>query len=104
MRVGVAVLALLAALALAGCGGSDDDGGGAESARHLDPRSDAVVALDLDYDGPNWDQIKRLYARVIESSAVTDGEGGGFVPPTLDGALGAAASFAGLSFADDVRP
>jgi hypothetical protein len=103
MRFAVAALALMAALALAGCGGSDDDSGGSESARHLDPRSDAVVALDLDYNGPNWEQFKRLYARVIESGAVSD-DGGGFVPPTLDGALGAAASFAGLSFADDVRP
>jgi hypothetical protein len=104
MRVGVAALALLVA-GLVSCGGdSDDAGGGAESARHLDPRSDAVVAVDLDYDGSNWEQVKRLYARVIESGAVSEGDGGGFVPPTLDGALGAAASFAGLSFAEDVRP
>jgi hypothetical protein len=102
MRVGVAGLALLAALALAGCGGSDDgDGEGAASARHLDPRSDAVVAVDLDYDGPNWEQVKRLYARAVESDAFDDA---GFVPPTLDGALGAAASYAGLSFAEDIRP
>jgi hypothetical protein len=104
MRVGVAGLALLVVLALAGCGGSDDGGSGAESARHLDPRSDAVFALDVDYDGSNWEQIKRLYARVVESGALSEGEGGEFVPPTLDGALGAAASYVGLSFAEDVKP
>ena len=103
MRVGAAWLALIVALVLAGCGESDD-GGGTESARHLDPRSDAVVALDLDYESANWEQIKRLYARVIESGVVSDDEFGGFVPPTLEGALGAASVSAGLSFADDVKP
>jgi hypothetical protein len=103
MRVGAVGLALTVALVVAGCGGSDD-GGGTESARHLDPRSDAVVALDLDYESANWEQIKRLYARVIESGAVSDDELGGFVPPTLEGALGAASASAGLSFADDVKP
>jgi hypothetical protein len=58
MRAGVAATALLAVLALVGCGGADDPGAGAESARHLDPRWDAVLALDLDYDGPNWEQVK----------------------------------------------
>lgn len=98
MRVPAAALALLTALAVAGCGAQE---GGGEAARHLDPRSDAVFAVDLDYDGANWEQIKRLYARVIESGAL---EGQGFVPPTLDGALGAAAASAGLSFPDDVKP
>ena len=55
MRVRIVALALVAALA--GCGGSHS---GSDGARHLDPRSDAVVALDLDYDGGNWQQIKRL--------------------------------------------
>ena len=35
---------------------------------------------------------------------MSDDLGGGFVPPTLEGALGAASSSAGLSFADDVKP
>src|SRR5918992_348264 len=100
MGLRLAGLALIAAIALAsaGCGEAEDDG---EAARHLDPRSDAVLALDLDYDGGNWEQIKRLYARAIESDALDDD---GYVPPTLDGALGAAASFAGLSFEDDLKP
>jgi hypothetical protein len=104
MRVGAAALVLIAALAVAGCGGSDDGDAGSESARHLDPRSDAVAAVELDYDSSNWEQVKRLYARVVESGAVSEGENGEFVPPTLDGALGAAASYAGLSFSEDVKP
>jgi hypothetical protein len=99
MRVGVAGLALIVALACAGCGDSGDGGG--DAARHLDARSDAVIALDLDYDGDNWGRLKRLYARAIDSGAVEDDA---FTPPTLDGALAAAASFGGLSFEDDVRP
>ena len=91
------VAVVVACGALAACGGSD----GADSARHLDPRSDAVVVLDLDYESPNWKQVKRLYARAVQEGGVDAGE---FTPPTLDGALGVLASAAGLSFADDVRP
>lgn len=99
MQVRVAGLALILALALAACG--EDQSGGAETARYLDPRSDAVLALDLDYDGGNWQQIERLYAKAIESDALDDD---GYVPPTLDGALGAAAAFAGISFEDELKP
>ena len=34
----------------------------AESALHLDPRSDDVVVVDLNYESGNWKQMKRLYA------------------------------------------
>ena len=85
-------------MASTGCG---DAGDRSESAPYLDQRSDAVIALDLDYDGGNWQQIKRLYARVVQEGGIDTGS---FTPPTLDGALGAAASSVGLSFADDVRP
>jgi hypothetical protein len=101
MRVGVAGLALLAALALVGCGGSDDGGGGAESARHLDPRSDAVVALDLDYEGANWEQMRRLYQRVAESGELGEEAA---LAPSLDAVLGLWAADVGLSFRDDVEP
>jgi hypothetical protein len=97
-RFVAAVLASIACLASAGCGASEP---GAEGTQYLDPRSDAVVAVDLDYDGGNWQQVKRLYARAIQEGGIDTGE---FTPPTLDGALGAVASSAGLSFADDVRP
>lgn len=92
------LLVLLACLAVAGCGAQEP---GDEAARHLDPDSDAVVAIDLDVEGANWQQLERLYARVIEAGRWEDGQ---FTPPTLDGALGTAAGFVGLSYADDVRP
>jgi hypothetical protein len=92
------VLILLMCLAVAACGADDPAD---EAARHLDPGSDAVVALDLDYESGNWQQLKRLYARAVDAGLL---EGESFAPPTLDGALSAAAGFAGLSFSDDVRP
>ncbi len=97
-RVVAIVAAAAACAASAACGSSQDS---ADSARHLDPRSDAVVAVDLDYDGGNWQQIKRLYARAIQEGGV---DAGAYTPPTLDGALGALASATGVSFADDIRP
>jgi hypothetical protein len=97
-RVVAIVAAAAACVASTACGSSED---GAESARHLDPRSDAVVAVDLDYESANWQQVKRLYARAVQEGGLDEGE---FTPPTLDGALGALATSAGLSFPDDVRP
>jgi len=97
-RIAVPV-ALVVCVAIAGCGSG---GSGAQSARHLDPRSDAVMVVDVDYDGDNWHQVKRLYARAIQVPGVDDG--GPATPPTLDGALGLLASWSGLSFPDDIRP
>ena len=93
-----AVAAVLACVVIAGCGGDEPD---PESPRHLDPRSDAVISLSLDYDGASWQQVKRLYARGVQEGVIDEGE---FTPPTLDGALSFAVGQAGLSFADDVRP
>ncbi|MDA0164064.1 hypothetical protein OM076_27575 [Solirubrobacter ginsenosidimutans] len=98
MRRLVAIIAAVAiCVASAGCGSSD----GAETARHLDPRSDAVVAIDLDYASANWKQVKRLYARAVREGGLDAGE---FTPPTLNGALEALTSSTGLSFADDILP
>jgi len=96
-RLAAILLAAAACLASTACGSSDD---GPEPARHLDPRSDAVVAIDLDYDSGNWQQVKRLYARAVQEGL----DAGELTPPTLDGALGTLASSAGLSFPDDIRP
>jgi hypothetical protein len=98
-RIAVPVALAVLCLAAAGCG---EDGSGAESARHLDPRSDAVVAVDLDYGGANWQQVKRLYARAVQEPGIDDG--GPAAPPTLDGAIGLLGSWTGLSFPDDIRP
>jgi hypothetical protein len=98
-RTAVSAALAVALLLPAGCG---DEESAAESARYLDPRSDAVIAVDLDYDGANWQQIKRLYARAVQAEGFDED---GFVPPTLDALLGTAAvGSAGLSFPDDVQP
>jgi len=96
-RVAAIVVAAVACVASA-CGGTED---GAQSSRHLDPRSDAVVAIDLDYDGDNWRQVKRLYARAVEQGAFEVGE---FTPPTLDGGLDLLAESVDMSFDEDIRP
>ncbi len=93
----LAAIAVAACVASA-CGGTEQS---AQSSRHLDPRSDAVVAIDLDYDSDNWEQVKRLYARAVEEGVVDAGE---FTPPTLDEALELATKSAGLSFDDDIKP
>src|SRR5262245_38747813 len=93
---------VLVCLAAAGCGGDGDSKKAATAAaRQLDPGSEAVVAVDADYGDANWQQVKRLYARAVQQGGVDFGE---ITPPTLDGALNALASSAGLSFAEDVRP
>jgi hypothetical protein len=93
---------VLVCLAVAGCGGDDDSKkAAAAAARQLDPGSEAVVAVDVDYAGVNWQQVKRLYARAVQQGGLDFGE---ITPPTLDGALTALASSAALSFAEDVRP
>ena len=68
-RVAATVVAVVACV-LGACGGTEED---AQSSRHLDPRSDAVVAIDLDYDSDNWQQVKRLYARAVQEGAWTPG-------------------------------
>jgi hypothetical protein len=93
---------LLVCLAAAGCGGDGDSRkAAAAAARQLDPGSDVVLAIDADYGDANWQQVKRLYARAVQRDGVDFGD---VTPPTLDGALNALASSAGLSFAEDVRP
>jgi hypothetical protein len=92
------LLVLLACLLVAACGADEPAD---EATRHLDPGSDAVVSIDLDSDGGNWQQVKRLYARAVAAGLWDDGEP---APPTLDGLLDSVTRSAGLSFADDVRP
>ena len=76
-------------------------GGRRAAGRHLDPRSDAVVAVDRDYDSDNWQQVKQLYARAVKAGGLDFGE---ITPPTLDEALELVTESAGLSFEDDIRP
>src|SRR5215208_2075772 len=92
---------LLVCLAAAGCGGDDGKKAVAAAARQLDPGSELVAVVDANYGDGNWQQIKRLYARLVKYEEIDFGD---FTPPTLDGALTTAASSAGLSFNDDIRP
>jgi hypothetical protein len=96
-RLVAIVAAVAVCVACVACGDSD----GAESARYLDPRSDAVVAIDLDYASTNWQQVKRVYARAVQQGGLDAGD---FTPPTLDAALNVLVSPVGLSFAEDIRP
>jgi hypothetical protein len=102
MRRAFLVMAVVVGL-LTGCGGEggEPDLGG----RYLDPRADLVAAISLDYDGEDWAQVKRLYARAVRSPQVRRQIGDSVpIPHTLDGALNVVAGFEGLSFTDDVRP
>lgn len=109
MQSSVSVLRtrLLAGLAAAAAGrGADDgEGAGAQAARFLPADAQQVFTISLDYDGEDWEAIKRLYARVARTGAIRDFFGSGMpVPPTLDGALDLVAGAAGLSFRDDIHP
>jgi hypothetical protein len=98
----IASVALLIGLIAVGCGGDDSKRAAAASARLLDPASELTIAVDMDYGDGAWQQIKRLYARLVREDEINFGDAP--TPPTLDGALSLAASAAGLSFTDDVRP
>ncbi|WP_354702419.1 hypothetical protein DSM112329_02777 [Paraconexibacter sp. AEG42_29] len=104
------IVAAAVALGLGtGCGEEGDDGGrspdaAAFAARYLPAGTDAAATLDLDYDGPQWQALKTLYARVAKTGALPGVLGIAASPPTLDGALDIAARFVGLSFTDDIEP
>jgi len=103
----VAAAAVL--LVFGGCGEKDGQEEGrtgdvAFARTHLPANAQAVVSLDLDYDGPQWRVLKRMYARAAQSGALRGILGAGAVPPTLDGALNLAAGFIGVSFTDDIKP
>jgi hypothetical protein len=98
----LAVGVLLAAAT--GCG-AEEDAPSSAAAKFLPEQSHQVTKVSLDYDGDDWEAIKRLYARAVQSGAVRELVGTEFpIPPTLDGALNLAAGASGLSFQDDVRP
>jgi hypothetical protein len=108
------LLALLAALALvAGCGGDDDESttGGpladavAAQLKYLDPQSSAVVAIDLRWNGENWDDLRPVVDRVLkayrESRPLGERQA---IPDNAEDGLEQLVGFAKLSFANDVEP
>lgn len=110
-RLIVLLLAALFALA-AGCGSDDDASSGssvaetaAEQLRYLDPQSSSVVAVDLRWNGDNWDDVKPIVGRMLKAAC----EGRppterAAVPETAEDALEQLVGFADLSFAKDVEP
>lgn len=105
------VLAVLAALA--GCGGDDDSpaadsrvaGAVADQLKYVDPKSSAVFAVDLRWEGRNLEHLRAIASRALRTyRRNTDEEDRAQIPPNLTGALNQLASFSGLSFDKDVRP
>lgn len=113
MRRLLLALATVAALALGGCGGDGGEGGDEarvagsveDQLRLLDPESSAVVAVDLRYERRNWEHLRSVASRALRAfrDATPPEDRTGF-PVNLTGALNMAASFAGLSFDEDVKP
>ncbi|MCA1697586.1 MAG: hypothetical protein LC790_01240 [Actinobacteria bacterium] len=105
-----AAIALATALSLGGCLGGDDRGGSVaeevrSQLRYLDPQSSLVAAVDLDYEGENWEQVRPLVSRLLQAYRERAAPDEGLrIAPNLDGALEQLASFGGVSFKDDVRP
>jgi hypothetical protein len=105
------LLLALAAMTLAACGGGDDDARGSvagmvgDQLRFVDPQSSSVVAVDLRYDGPNWEDLRPLVSRILRAyREAAPPEERLALPANTEGALAQAASFAGLRFEEDVRP
>lgn len=108
-----AALCGLTLLLAAGCGG---DGDGAENGSevasrverqltYVDPQSSAVFAIDMRYEERNWKHLRDIASRGLRAYRdAADPEVRREVPPNLSGALNLAASFAGLSFEEDVKP
>ncbi|HEV3002225.1 MAG TPA: hypothetical protein VGW75_15895 [Solirubrobacteraceae bacterium] len=107
-------LAVLAALAvLAGCGGDDPSPSAdakvapavADQLKYLDPRSSAVFAVDLRWEGRNVEHLRAIASRALRTYREhADEDVRSEIPPNVTGALNMLASFAGLSFDEDVRP
>jgi hypothetical protein len=107
----IVLIAVLASVA-AGCGSDEDTGtpgGVAESVteqlRYLDPQSSSVVAVDLRWEGDNWDDVKPLVERLLkayrEKQPLPERKA---LPETAEDGIEQLAGFANLSFADDVKP
>jgi hypothetical protein len=108
----LALLTVSVAL-LAGCG---DDGNGdgegtqvsasvEEHLKYLDPQSSAVFAIDMRYEGRNWEHLRNVLSRGLRAyRGAASAEERSQLPPNLSGALNLFTSFAGLSFEEDVKP
>src|SRR5919107_1004374 len=97
-------------LALSGAGCSDETAGEEQSIRdllgpqlaYLEPDSSAVVAVDLRYDGDNWETLKPVVERSLQ--ALRERQGSEDVPEDLDSALAEVARELEIDFEDELRP
>ncbi|MDQ6750122.1 MAG: hypothetical protein M3Z33_05135 [Actinomycetota bacterium] len=99
----IVVALLLAVVAVSWASGDSSGGDDLAAARYLNPHAQLVAAIDLDYEGGQWQQLKRLYARAVGTGVARELFDGP-APATLDGALEKVGGFAGLSFGRDIRP
>ncbi|MEJ7891530.1 MAG: hypothetical protein WKF94_02685 [Solirubrobacteraceae bacterium] len=97
--------ALLFALVLAFVGCGEDERGASGAGEHargfLDPDTQTVITVDLDYDGEQWDALAALYERL--APGILAGEMMDELA-TLDGALRSLAREGDLDFDADIRP
>jgi hypothetical protein len=105
-------LVLVASSVLAACG--SDDGGGEsgtvaeaveEQLGYVDPESALVVALDMRYEGENWESLRGIADRVLEETrGVVEPESRGDVPEDAEAGLAEVLGSWNLNFEDDLRP
>jgi hypothetical protein len=105
------VITLVALAGASACGPDQRSDGRAvtvaveEQVAYLEPESSLALALDLRYEGENWERLRPLVSRVLsELRGVVRPEERLEVPPNADAALAQLATFAGLDFEDDLRP
>jgi hypothetical protein len=103
---------LLVASLVAACGSDEGDGGSGSVAAavegqlaYIDPESTLVVALDMRYEGENWESLRGIADRVLEETrGVVEPEFRDGVPEDAEAGLAELANSSNLSFEDDVRP
>src|SRR5215211_1491135 len=102
-----ALTVALALVAVAGCGGSEEPVTDAveDQLRYIEPTSQVVAAIDLRYEGENWERLREFASRVLRHERARTGIlQGTQYPPNLDGALEQLSRRAGLAFEEDVKP
>jgi hypothetical protein len=110
-RRSVFALILAAAFGAVACG-SDESGESRavsesvkEQLAYLEPESALVVAVDLHYEGENWESLRAVADRLLdETRGVVEPEDGDDFPVDAESALAELAKGWNLSFEEDVRP
>jgi hypothetical protein len=106
------IAAAVAIVIVAGDGDGDDEGAArtgvasavADQLGYLDPDSSLVLAIDMRYENRNWEHLRELISKGLREYGALADEEEFPVPLNVTGALNQLASFAGLSFDQDVKP